>query len=240
LLHQTNQGPGAARNLGIRHATAEYIVFLDSDDLWFPWTLTTYAQIIKETNGPTLIAGTLVYFQNEAELRGLGPSSLVLEVFADYFAASPRGCYCGTCQMVVRRAAVLEVGGFAEENINAEDHDLVMRLGTAPGFVNVTSPAIIGYRQHPEAATRDFYKTFAGATNLLQMEQAGRYPGGADRRGDRRRILSQHIRPISLELLRHKERQRAWALFRQTFVWNVALGRFRYLAGFFLKAALRW
>src|SRR5687767_8482749 len=37
-----NEGPGSARNLGVEHASGDYIAFLDSDDIWFPWTLSTY------------------------------------------------------------------------------------------------------------------------------------------------------------------------------------------------------
>ena len=168
--------------MGATNSKGEYIAFLDSDDLWFPWTLSTYARIIKEIDRPTLIAGTLLYFQRDAELSGLTREPLALEAFADYFASSRCGRYCGTCQMLVRRAALLEVGGFADEKFNAEDHDLVMRLGTAPGFVFVTAPAMIGYRQHTEAVTRDVSKTFTGLVHMVQMEKAGLYPGGKGRR----------------------------------------------------------
>lgn len=36
VLRQTNQGPAAARNLGVSQTSADIIAFLDSDDLWKP------------------------------------------------------------------------------------------------------------------------------------------------------------------------------------------------------------
>src|SRR5450830_1292193 len=47
ILQQQNAGPAAARNLGLKHARADLITFIDADDLWLPDKLTaqvTYMQ----------------------------------------------------------------------------------------------------------------------------------------------------------------------------------------------------
>src|SRR5262249_59236343 len=117
------------------------------------------------------------------------------------------------------------VGGFTSERVNGEDVDLTLRLGVAPGFVQITAPVTFAYREHPASLMKDAERTLAGAWLQVRAEKAGRYPGGSMRARERRRILTRHIRPVTLSCLRRGRRYEAWDLYLSTFILNASLGR---------------
>jgi len=47
IIHQSNHGPAAARNLGVACASGEWIAFLDDDDLWDPKRLEVLSGFIE-------------------------------------------------------------------------------------------------------------------------------------------------------------------------------------------------
>jgi hypothetical protein len=238
VLEQANRGPGAARNLAIRHATREYLAFLDSDDVWFPWTARTYAQVIHDAARPSFVAGKPLRFHDAGEMASAQEQPVEYLSFKDYLASGDEWRWWGVSSFVVRREAMLECGGFAEESINGEDADLALKLGTAPGFIQITQPVTFGYREHSMNLTHDLEKNLAGVWHKIRTERAQGYPGGSQRERERWGILTRHARPMMLACLQAGRASEGWRMYRATFPWHAATGRWKFLLGFPLQSLI--
>jgi hypothetical protein len=237
VINQANRGPGAARNVGVREARGDYVAFLDSDDLWFPWTLDVFARAIQEHRNPHILGGKYVEFRDEAELLAVQEESCQTSWFADYLASSRYPYYVGSGTCVLRRDGLTSMR-FLEDCLNAEDHDLILRMGTLPGFVRIIAPVTLAWRRHSGSETANYASTLSGTLRLLAREKSGVYPGGSDRSRERQQILTRYTRPLTLDCLQQGFRREGWMLYGATFGWNATLGRYKYLAGFPIVAAM--
>src|SRR5262249_30219674 len=146
--------------------------------------------------------------------------------------SSSRGFFVGAGMAAIRRDEFLKSGGFRSGHVNAEDHDLILRMGTAPGFVQVLGPTTLAWRRHPGSATIDVQRTFEGVRYLVERERLEAYPGGVARAWERREIICRHVRPVIMERGTNGYRPQAWQLYRATLRWHVLQRRWRFLAGF--------
>ncbi len=101
-LRQSPKGPGAARNLGIRHARGAIVAMTDSDTIPQPDWLAMLCQTLAEHPAAAAVEGQ-VYAPNEGEYGPLGEGP----------TNRSGGVYL-TCNCAYRRAVLRRVGGFDE------------------------------------------------------------------------------------------------------------------------------
>lgn len=234
FIRRENGGPGAARNTGIEAACGGHIALLDSDDVWLPWTVDVYDAALRERSDVAMVSGEAHIFRRFEELATLAPDSPVFRVYPDIFA----GCADRLAMLVTGalfRADVLKnSGGFITERINAEDGDLLLRIGAAGPMMLASRPAVFGFgRQDGRGAelSLNIEKTHAGMRMLLDREARGVY-GGAERRRDRLKYITASVRAASVAIAGLGDTAKAWDLYRRTLGANVELGRIKYLLGY--------
>jgi glycosyltransferase involved in cell wall biosynthesis len=140
VLHQTNKGPAAARNTGVRNASADFLLFLDSDNkIQSTKFIDSALRVMRKDNRIGVFHGNPAFFGTKTK---------------GHFESSPfdlrKMLYCNHIDMcsMVRKAAWIDVGGFDENRliIGHEDWDLWLAIFTKGWTFYHFDEAIFEYR----------------------------------------------------------------------------------------------
>src|SRR5919199_6245537 len=136
-----NAGPQKSRNRGWGNASGEYVSFLDADDLWTPDKLEAQLKALQENQKAAVAYSWTDYIDESSQLLKRGgymtvngdvfPQLLLIDFIAN--GSNP----------LIRRQALIEVGGFDESLTAAEDWDMWLRLAARYHFVAVPAPQIL-------------------------------------------------------------------------------------------------
>ncbi len=150
IIHADNRGCGAARNTAIAAASHDWVALLDSDDEWLPHHLATLWPL---RDGHAFVAGSAVHM-NAGRPRFDGPLGA-----GSRYVTSPDellfpACFVPVSGTLLRRDAVLKVGGYDADLPMAEDLDLLARL-VADGSALSVPEVIALWHDWPNQMTSD-------------------------------------------------------------------------------------
>jgi glycosyltransferase involved in cell wall biosynthesis len=160
-----NAGVSISRNRGIYQARGEYISFLDSDDLWTSDKLETQLKALQ-SNPKAGVAyswtsyidetGKFLYPGNQVALNGKVYEQLILHNFIE-----------SGSNVLIRREALNQVGGFDESLFGPEDWDLLIRLAAQYDFVVIPIPQIL-YRMSADSISSSISRQEKGCLKVIE------------------------------------------------------------------------
>ena len=164
-------GPAGARNRGLEEAgDADWVAFLDSDDLWAPTKLEAQLAGMGETSAQLSLTASLrvgpdLRPRSAGRYRyDLSPGSpvyvitqraLLDQLAAEHFIPVLMSTLLGA------RALLSEIGGFDAGLEQGEDWDLVLRLARLSDIAYIDLP-LVAYRQWPGQVTSDWKDSMRG------------------------------------------------------------------------------
>jgi glycosyltransferase involved in cell wall biosynthesis len=114
-FYQDNKGVSAARNFGVLNATGNYIIFLDTDDYFYPKALEKYTDKINSNKEIQICFSN---YLSEEKIKGLKKNE---ELFGEYTVSNIPGSFC------FKKEFFQKIGGYTEGASHSENWELMIR-----------------------------------------------------------------------------------------------------------------
>jgi glycosyltransferase involved in cell wall biosynthesis len=163
LIASDHRGVSATRNIGVRAATAEYITFLDCDDICPPGRIARQALKLASHPSAEAVVGETLWF--EALTPDLDPVP---------GSRHMRGLFV-TLHSALFHRSVFETYGFFDEQLHScEDFDFFLRLSEGGACFLIETEIASLYRRHPGNMTRNIQRLQKQMLAALQRSIARR------------------------------------------------------------------
>jgi glycosyltransferase involved in cell wall biosynthesis len=230
IARDRNAGVSAARNLGWRAASGDWVQFLDSDDLLAPQKLEVQMAAVRNLEDDAVVVYSS-WQRLRFELGCWGPSGPAIESSVDDHTVARilddfDFGYVGPALM--RRSVLEAVGGFDERVTLGEDIDLMLRIAMIGGrFVRVDSDRpLFFYRETPDSLWR------RSASRLGPMQMLARIFRRAEE-------FLRETNPDGLSLVEREALARRYAQCLDTFL-EQDDASFRETLGWIRALGVRW
>lgn len=166
IFSYPNAGTNSARNRGIYQAKSEHIAFIDADDLWTVDKLETQLKALQ-THPEIAVAYSWSDYIDQAGkfLRRGSHISVTGNVYPHLLLSN---FLENGSNALIRKQALIEVGGFDESLTHAEDWDMWLRLASQYHFVAVPFPQIL-YRVSHDSSSFNISKLEAGCLQVINQ-----------------------------------------------------------------------
>lgn len=138
LIEIGEQNPAAARNKALENTGADFIAFLDADDLWPAGKLAAQLNFLAASPAKSIVSGLVTYFDI------LDPTTLAPASHSR--TETIFHVHLGAC--VYRRSVFDRIGMFDTSLMYSEDVDLLMRIREAEIGFSILPRETLYYRKH--------------------------------------------------------------------------------------------
>jgi len=153
-IYQDNQGPGSARNLGLKNTRGELVAFLDADDIWLENKISQQIDYMETHPDVGVVSGQKIWWKiTEGDSKwiehfGISHSRLKREIVVKNVVGNPS-------MALIRRSVIEEAGNYNQNLRWGQDWEIWIRMSNYTQFGFLKDPIII-YRAHSDNIT---YKT---------------------------------------------------------------------------------